>query len=125
MKYRSGVTTYVGNTASGTQVIAHGLGQQPKRVTMKAFKTVGSASTAYSEGEYDEGGASCIFQTSVNAGAGIAGNSASQILVIKDSGASNTQEATISVDATNITLTWTKNASPSSDNIQELWAAEC
>ncbi len=125
-KFSHGITTRTGDTASGSQTIAHGLGRAPRWIKISARKgtTNGTASnTSISDGIYNGSTTSCVWAFGQAAASiGEAGNSTSNIIYIPSNttGTAN-QSATVAVDATNITLTWTKTGSPSSDNINIMW----
>lgn len=100
---------------TGTQTIAHGLGVAPTYISMKA-RTSESNSFCVSWGEWYAGG----YYSAIAVASTEGGSSASEddedvgttwILKLADSGANdldnNYQIATIAVDATNITITWT------------------
>jgi hypothetical protein len=124
----SGRTTRAGDTASGSQTIAHGLGEVPNKIRISAIKIVDPAlfgNQAISNGAYENGGSNCIYSI-MDGGAGadgIGNNSANMIEIWDDQTGSDKQVATITVDATNIILAWTKSGSPTSDAIQILWEA--
>ena len=92
--------TYSLSTASGTTVIAHGLGISPKLIKAEAYYG-GLRSLGSSDGTSNK----CIYFDSSNAL-----NSSTRCIYLGDS--SNRQEATITVDATNITVNWTKAGIP-------------
>lgn len=121
----SGSVTYDTSTASGTQTIAHGLGKIPKYIKMSALRSRGSSNDSSSSfGSYNGTNQYCVW--SVGQGASLAtasGKSATQILSVRDQSISaNYTEAVASFDATNITLTWTKNGSITG-NAEILWEA--
>lgn len=115
-----------GNAGAGNQTIAHGLGTTPKYVKITAWINVAAGTPAIekfdSTGVYNgtvmKVGYSFIrYQGS---GAAQVGNTSSSFIVflIDDSG--NFQKATITVDATNVTLAWTVSSSISTNNINLL-----
>lgn len=124
---KAGVTTRDLSTASGTQVIAHGLGKVPSRVIIKGlfFYYNNYNYINISDGVYTPSGNSCIYgavkeQDSAN----VQGNSNTYAIVLMPSIQSTVkQEGVITVDATNITITWTKTGSPTG-TAQILWQAE-
>ena len=118
--FKNGVFQRAGDTVSGTQTIAHGLGITPKYVRMTARKWVSSNVLALSDGVYNGTTTSCVHIT--DAASNISGNSSVNIITVIDS-TGNDQTATIAIDATNITLTWTKAGSPSAEGIMTLWEA--
>lgn len=111
--YGSALTTRAYNTASGSVVIAHGLGLTPKKVSATATLADpgGSAQqTSFSFGEYlPLAGTTKSIWSNVNTFTQY-GNSTTYLINIYNgfNGSTDAQLATITVDATNITLAWTK-----------------
>lgn len=122
--YKNGATTYDLTTASGTQTIAHGLGRIPKYVKLTSFTSQGAIYAPISFGAYNGTTNSVIYKRSTNAGAttGDANSDTTNCIHIEpDSGGSgDKQVATATLDATNITLAWTKTASPTG-TAQIMW----
>lgn len=119
-----GSTTYDVSTASGTQTIAHGLGKSPTKVRMTYIILATAASQKEGIGVWD--GTTTKSITKSNSGAANAYNSdldSSNIIHGSWSNASDTANATITVDATNITLTWTKAGTPTG-TLTIIWEAE-
>jgi hypothetical protein len=130
--YKTGTTTRAGNASAGSQTIAHGLGVAPKYVRITAYKRVGTTgqdNIAFSEGSYNGSVTSCLYTFSGgSAGTSFVNLSTTKVVVILDTnsdvGSGNaTQSATISVDATNITLTWAVEVTSSANNINIMWEA--
>jgi len=121
--YKNGIATRTINTASGSQTIAHGVGKAPTHVRMVATckcNQPGSRLTS-SWGSYNGTTTSAVWND-IYVGSSTsyeAGNTTSQIIVMNGE-----QVATIAVDATNITLTWTRSGSSSGTDIQIIWEAE-
>lgn len=104
--------------ANGSVNYAHGLGVIPRLVKITAF-TDGGAGIANSIGTYDGTNTKSIYNVSTGSGTSTAENSTTYIVFIEnDSGTS--QKATIAIDVTNVTLTWTKTGSPAAGDIQLL-----
>lgn len=102
--------------ASGSMTIAHGLGVTPKLVRITITNDV-SGTPALSIGSYNGTTQRVVWTSPTGAGA-----DGSKIAYVNGV---NLQTATISVDATNITLTWTKTGGTASANpINILWEAE-
>lgn len=126
--YKSGNTTYDTSTASGTQTIAHGLGTTPKLVRLTAMCAAHSgANPAMSFGVYNATNNSVVAYTpDVTAAApAYTINNTNAIFLRKynNSGATDTSAGGIvTVDATNITITWTKNGSQTG-TAQIMWEA--
>lgn len=127
----NGITTRVGDTASGSQVIAHGLGRTPKLVRIYAnkFPSTTFAAPSISNGVYNGSTVASAFSWGFDSGGGTtqggADESSTNIISIKEAtSGSKSQVATIAVDATNITLTWTKASTPSNSVINIMWEAQ-
>lgn len=121
---KGGATTYNVSTASGTQTIAHGLSGVPKVVRITARFNSGSYHSN-STGIFDGTTNSCIYEifrddSSTNT---IDSSSTYSIIVADHTTISNgNQSGVITVDATNITITWTKT-STLTGNAYILWEA--
>ena len=115
-----GNTTRTGDTASGTQNIAHGLGVIPKRVRIIATKHQSNIES-YGEILYDGSTAygpyNVILASTSISGAGTV------LTIVDDVALTNKQEAVVTFDATNIILTWTKTGTPNSGTITLIWEA--
>lgn len=105
--------------ASGAVTHAHGLGVAPKWVKVTAFlnTTAGSVGQiAHSVGHWDGTTYACAYNGGYVSGswALAAGTSTSYVvnLTLGGDASNDNQTATVSVDATNVTLTWTKNNTP-------------
>lgn len=115
--YATGTTTKNAADASTTQNIAHGLGRIPKKVTITAFTSAAGyqALTAYngttqnSVSNWYNGGFSTSAIFNLNSDTGSGSNAATT--------------GVVTVDATNITITWTKNGSPTG-TYTLLWEAQ-
>lgn len=125
----TGQTTRAGSTASGDQTIAHGLGKTPflVRITAAAIVDTG-ARGALSIGSYDGTTQQCIYKSD-DGGNGnttfIAEGSSSHIIRLyrKRAGSTGDQSATIAVDGTNITLSWTKTSNDIAGTMYIAWEA--
>lgn len=112
-----GNSTRAGDAASGNQTIAHGLGAVPSLVRFTT--TWPSSGTPLSFGVYDGTNMRCItFQ----------GTSTAQFTMDTDrvvsmitTTGSIYQIASCTVDATNITLAWTRGGSSPTGDIQIMW----
>jgi len=125
-RYTSGTATKnLADATAATQTIAHGLGRTPTKVIFKGLQTTSNVTQithgTFSSGSYatiasfmNEGGGSATTDTSFM--------STTYALILLDS-ATAYQTATVAVDATNITLTWTKTASPT-NTYSFIWEAE-
>lgn len=122
--YKSGNTSYNLTTASGTQTIAHGLGKTPKYVRISFILsqtniagTSGIANLRNGVGTFN-GTTYATWYTGTQSG-DTSGNyttiQTTSYLVAYEAGSGGSdvsQKATAALDSTNITLTWTKTASP-------------
>jgi hypothetical protein len=135
--YKTGTATRAGNTASGTQTIAHGLGRTPKFVKITAFLTssVTTTSTAASFGAYDGTTNACLLTNNPLTGSATIATANGQAeayiayLAYSNSFGTGYQRATAAVSSTNITLTWTYsdnggNTGLGTNNILMLWEAQ-
>jgi hypothetical protein len=129
--FTTDVNSRSGDAVSGTQTIAHGLGKTPSFIRITAYKAInpGAGSTQQfmkSVGTYDGTHTASVRFAGWEYNAQIgAGSSQVNIIHIEDYSAFPPikQVATITVDATNIYLEWTKTGSPTSDTIYLLWEA--
>ena len=108
---KTGIATRDLNTASGNQVIAHGLGKIPKLVRISVVSvSSGTINSANSFGTYDGTNTACVWHTidSLNSSPHTyIGSSTTYIIYLVSTGTTVFSEATVTVDATNITLAWT------------------
>ena len=135
--YKNGTATYAGNTTSGAQTIAHGLGIVPKYIRLTARKYYGTTfggdaiQMSTSDGSYNGTTNSCVYsniQQSITNNSTYVNVDASNGINISESVDHNgsvgaSQKGVITVDATNITITWTKANTPNNNNINILWEA--
>jgi hypothetical protein len=121
--YSSGLITRDKSSASGSVTIAHGLGSIPKRIRVKTVYGGTEAVSETAEGVYDGITTSGVYVHAEPGRASYFGSSSTNILTLGYDG-SNKQEAVATVDATNITLTWTKTGSPAG-TAYILWEAFC
>ena len=122
--YAVGIDSRAGDAASGTQTIAHGLGRVPIIVRITVTKETTGSSASF--GTFDGTNNAVVAHIGGDAGYGGAASSSTYGVFISDSDAyvaNNSQRAVISVDATNITLTWTKTTNPSSNTMYIMWEA--
>jgi hypothetical protein len=114
--YKNGATTHDIAT-TGTQNIAHGLGTTPKTIKIRAIIETGDASggTAQSDGLYNGTTTSTIYrETPAGTVVGYAlGTDTTNVIYLPFNAASSAiSNATVTMDATNIILTWAKTGSP-------------
>ena len=117
--FKNGVTTFDMSSVSGTTtVIAHGLGATPKRVQIKGMFLDTNGNQEISLGDYNGTSMACVNTIKVS------NTEASTAYVIKLYDATGeSQSGTIAIDATNITLTWTKVSTPTG-TARIMWSAE-
>ena len=108
--------------ASEQQVIPHGLGYAPTRVTLHGMLNAGSSVFSSSYGVWDVNGQHCVYSwQGGNSGNAAVANNIARFYV--GSSYNEGQIGTMSVDETNIYINWTKYASPSSRTMSFLWEA--
>lgn len=132
LKKGHGVFTRLANDTDNTQTIAHGLGRTPTWVriwAMWAYNALGGSKygIGHSFGTYDGSTMQTAYlglnDENVNDGDSL--TTTSYIIYLPDSSAENGKVvASISVDATNISLTWTKSGTVTGDTISVHWEAE-
>jgi len=109
--------TYAGDTASGIQNVAHGLGGTPTYVTVFGMKYFNGSETHYSTGQYDgTTNTSLSWPTPISAPV----LSATFAIQLGDD-VTNYQRGVITVDATNIIITWTKTGTPNSNTLSMMF----
>ncbi len=121
----NGVTSRAGDTASGSQTIAHGLARTPTYVRITAFKAVSNTVIARTDGTFSLSGTSELYTMISTTGSPSPtfGTDSNMVNIIDDPTNPKSQVATVAVDGTNITLTWTKNSTPNSNTIYIMWEA--
>ncbi len=118
-----GVFSYAMNTASGTQKIYHGLGKMPSIIRINAIFGGGATnSAAFSYGLSNGTTSSCVAWEYLSGTASTAASSKTYAIILLVNGAG--QEATVTADSNNITLTWTEVSSGLSGNAQIIWEAD-
>ena len=120
LSHSEGVASRAGDAASGDQVIAHGLGVIPDKIKIYATSVVNGTREAI--GTYDGTTINGIY-TMGWTGYTVAGTSNTYLLQIYTS-AGIYQRATVTFDATNITLSWVKTGSTVATVINLLWEAQ-
>lgn len=111
---KSGVASRGMSTASGTQVIAHGLGGMPSFVEVNGnlASNSGNPLVGTTTGTYDGTNMACAFATSIDG----QNNTNTSSIITFNTGSSGvgtgSQVATLTMDATNLTFSWTKTGSP-------------
>ncbi|NTW33148.1 MAG: hypothetical protein HGB12_11070 [Bacteroidetes bacterium] len=120
-------TTKVGSSSrgvsqTGTQTIPHGLGKVPKLVTITAACNVNGAPISESVGTFDGTTAAYLGKTIYSNGNSLSGNG--YIVFVYYQTSSYYCRASITVDATNITLTWSIGVGSPSGTVNFIWEAE-
>lgn len=113
LRFRIVTSTYDVSTASGTQNIAHGLGRIPRKVKV-TFAIQGSSSAIIQGwGVWTNTGQFCIVNDK-NHTANAYGESSypSNIIAGSFNNVGDTASAVLTVDGTNLILTWTKAGTP-------------
>lgn len=113
--------TRVGDTASGAVNYAHGLGRTPVIVRITATKGFGTGllKVANSFGSYDGSSNRCIVNMNLTAANSAASLSTTTgVEIWDDNGQAAYQSGVITVDGTNVIITWTKGGSPTNNTIQ-------
>jgi len=97
------------STATGTSVIAHGLSRTPYLVEVSAIYS----GLIYSHGSSTGSSHKCIASPSSTYGSVPSVQTTSAIYIFTDVGNNNDRQVgTITFDSTNVTINWTKTASP-------------
>lgn len=111
----NGVTSRTSGSGSGSEVIAHGLGRVPLFVNIRAKNMVNATNFAQSDGTYNGTTTATSWMWTGSSGSPTAGTDTTNIIKLVDP--SNQWVATITVDATNITLTWTITGTPATAQV--------
>jgi hypothetical protein len=123
--FRNGNQAWNQTNANASQVIAHGLGTTPRfvRITMIGNTPVAGAATMASTGTWNSvTGVMTIWNGFDAGGAGTFDIDSANIIVAWNQFGSIGTVATISVDATNITLAFTKTGAPAK-TLKYIWEA--
>lgn len=117
-KVSSVLGTFDMASANGAKYYPHGLGKVPSRIRIKGVYISSTTNSSESFGVYDNLNQNkCIYlwqkEGSSTAVADVAGNSNTQAIILSsDATSSNQQVGVVTVDATNVIITWTKTGSP-------------
>ena len=121
-----GTATYDVSTASGTQNIAHGLGRTPKRLRATTIMAPGGLvnTQSLSWGVYDGTSQNYLHLLAVpGAPANTIIESSTTQIIRASVDSTNFAKAVVSVDGTNIILTWTKTNTPTG-TVNIMWEVE-
>lgn len=129
--FKNGVTTKDMTAASATVNIAHGLGKIPKKIRITSYLPYTAAAAGFysvnSVGVYDGTTTSTMvtFRTAAGGANLDMATSTTNIVDLRtnESSGEDKQQATVTVDATNIILVYTKTASPTGTALI-VWEAE-
>lgn len=115
------------STASGNQTIAHGLGVTPRYIEIQGILSTAAAANwfSHSHGMYD--GTTTISISGCTSDSGTnhteTTSSTTYILQFFEVTSGNNQSCTVTMDATNITLAWTKTGSVGTGEANFIWKA--
>jgi hypothetical protein len=112
-------TKNISDADAATTVIAHGLGTAPTKVRLSSSHGLQQAGD-FSFGTYDASGQHYIV-SHFDADSGANTNGTGAICLMEDG--SRYQVGTVTVDATNITITWAKTGTITSITMNVLWEA--
>jgi hypothetical protein len=109
--YKATIATHAGAAASGTYLYAHGFGKKPAYVRVTAVLGAGTPWLLQSFGTYDGTNTNTLVTWTLATSAGGGDHSITDIVNISTHGG-DTQSAIVSgLDATNLSLDWTKAGS--------------
>jgi len=111
---KSGAATYSLSTASGTQNIAHGLGVVPRIVRISGIHAMSSYGLSIASTVYTTAQSSCSGE--------VIGTTEAAYNTFRFGTAGEYQVGVVTVDATNIIISWTKTGSPV-DEVKLIWEA--
>ena len=123
--YKAGISTKNIADASGTQTIAHGLGTTPKKISLTNLFASGQALLS-SIGVLSSSGNTMVLNAE-RSGTSYVDNSITYAILLGNPNLGNplinNQTGVVTVDSTNITITWTKNGSPTGTH-NFMWEAQ-
>lgn len=132
-----GITTRAGNATGSTETIAHGLGITPRFVKITALWSTSDGTTSGKEGSSNSIGVfdgttnRCVYNghsssdgsSSPENQYATSGNSTVYTIYIKEAENSYTQTASVTIDATNISLVWSTGTLPTGTTTNVMWEA--
>ncbi len=119
--FKNGITSRTSVAGSGTENIAHGLGQIPKKVRLSSGMFTNSTNYAKSVGVYNGTTMSIFYDWHGSSGSPTMATDTTNVIYLEDSGGGK-WTATVTFDATNIIVVWTKTGTPAT--AQVMWEAE-
>lgn len=122
---KNGTTTKDMTDADGTQTIAHGLSRTPKKVRLTGTFNIGSLNViklGLSNGVYNGTTNSCVYTYASNGGNQYDNNSDTYAIYLNADG--DGQRGVVTVDGTNITITWTRITSGATGTAHIMWEAQ-
>jgi len=120
---KNGLSTRDNTTASGTQIITHGLGKIPKMVRLESKFWASGTDFAFSSGSYNGTTNSCSW-VSMGGGSGSAGGDTTNIIKIQNQAGTASQVGVVTVNILNIVITWTKTGSTAAGTIYTMWQVQ-
>jgi len=119
--YTSGLLARSLSAGTSTQAVPHGLGRIPKKISLTSMSGQSNGSGIQSQGVFINGvGQSCIYIG--GNGSQFAGSS-STYSVFQSPSTGASVRASLDVDETNITFSWSSTGSPSGSSFYVLWEA--
>jgi len=127
-KFSTGIASKNVADASTTQNIAHGLGIAPSKVRFSMVVATGGADRIFTmNGVYTASGSACqsvITKMSNTETSAATSSTLYSIIIVPVAGSpSDLQSGVVTVDATNIVITWTKSGTPTG-TYSFMWEAE-
>ena len=119
-----GIATRALDGANGVQNIAHGLGRIPFRVKLSVARGDYGQNIVVSNGVSDGTNQRCVFSYQVGTEGGSSTAFAIGVGNDDQSPTDKGQTGVVTMDATNIIITWTKGGAPTSSTFAILWEAE-
>jgi hypothetical protein len=97
---------------TGLQTIAHGLSKPPQQLRITMIYTSGASNYFQSIGSYNGANTATVWLGLSAGGAITSATDTTYIIVFSKAGGTTSAQATVTVDATNVNLTWSKNGTP-------------
>lgn len=119
---RSGLSTRNAGTGSGAQTIAHGLGAAPAQIRF-TVKKVGTDADGFCHGVFDGGGQRCLVGWNNSSASFLTTSSSYGIALSEIGGGYIYLGGVVTVNATNIVITWEVVTGGGSSDFDFLWEA--